>query len=41
MKLINLNDKISVIAGAAGDIGTGISKALAEAGSKIIALDID
>lgn len=41
MKLINLKDKISIVVGAAGDIGTGIAKAFAEAESKIIAVDID
>ena len=41
MKQINLKDKISLIVGAAGDIGSGIVKVLAEAGSKIIAVDID
>ncbi|MCL4417385.1 MAG: SDR family oxidoreductase [Actinobacteria bacterium] len=41
MKQINLKDKISLIVGAAGDIGSGIVKILAEAGSKIIAVDID
>ena len=41
MKTIDLKEKISVIVGGAGDIGSGIVKALAEAESITIIVDID
>lgn len=41
MKQLNLKDKISLVVGAAGDIGSGIVKVLAESESKIITVDID
>ncbi len=41
MKSIDLKEKISVVVGGAGDIGSGIVKSLAEAGSKIVIVDID
>ncbi|MCL4377608.1 MAG: SDR family oxidoreductase [Actinobacteria bacterium] len=41
MKQINLKDKISLVVGGAGDIGSGIVKALAAAQSKILVADID
>lgn len=41
MKAIDLKGQISVIVGGAGDIGRGISEALAEAGSTVVIADID
>lgn len=41
MKTIDLNGKVSVIVGGAGDIGGGITEALAEAGSTVVITDID
>ena len=41
MKAIDLSGKISVIVGGAGDIGGGITRALAEAGSTVIIAYID
>jgi 3-oxoacyl-[acyl-carrier protein] reductase len=41
MKTIDLTDKVAVVVGAAGDIGSGITISLAEAGAKTVIVDID
>ncbi len=41
MKLIDLRNKVSVVVGGTGDIGSKIAEALAEAGSETIITDID
>ncbi len=41
MKVIDLKNKIIAIIGAGGDIGTGITKILAEAGSTTLIIDIN
>ena len=41
MSVIDLEDKVSVIVGAGGEIGSKIAKTLAEAGSKTMIIDID
>jgi 3-oxoacyl-[acyl-carrier protein] reductase len=41
MKIIDLKGQVSVVVGGAGDIGSGITEALAEAGSKVVIADID
>ncbi|MHB1346838.1 MAG: SDR family NAD(P)-dependent oxidoreductase [Candidatus Humimicrobiaceae bacterium] len=41
MKTIDLKGQVSLIVGGAGDIGGGITEALAEAGSTVVIADID
>ncbi|MCL6088355.1 MAG: SDR family oxidoreductase [Actinobacteria bacterium] len=41
MKAINLENKIIVVIGGAGDIGSGITKALAQCGAVTLITDID
>lgn len=40
-KLFNLKDKVAVVTGGAGHLGTAISECLAEAGATIVIADID
>jgi len=41
MKALDLKNKVCVVVGGAGDIGSGISKTLADAGAKTLIIDMD